>query len=463
MMLRMKGIRTGLALLIALSATAQDWSRFRGPNGQGVSETTGLPSEFGPSKNLLWKTDLPPGHSSPVIAGNRIFVTGSEGDKLITICLDADTGRTLWRRDLTRARVSPIYKPNLPATPSPVTDGKNVYVFFAEFGLLSYDSSGRERWRLPLGPFDTFYGLGASPTLAGDTLLLNCDTKTKAFLMAVDSASGRIRWRIARPDVFDGYASPVVWEKQVLILGSSRVDAYALSTGEHVWSVRGLASLPVGSPALGPGLAYVATWGSDTPAGPAWEDWIKKDTDNDGRLSKEETKFDEFGAIDRNGDGFLDRAEWDGLRNLSAGDYGMVAVRLTPEARGDITASAIAWRDKKNYDSMTTPLVYRDVLYVVKRGGIIASLSPQTGEPFKVDRTKEAMEGYFASPVAADGKVFLVSESGKVTVLKAGQQWEILAVNDLGEPVFATPALAGGRIVIRTQRALYSFATRSAR
>jgi len=425
---------------------------------QGVSVTTGLPSEFGPSKNLLWKASLPPGHSSPVIAGTRIFVTGSEDEKLITLALDPATGRTLWRREIARARASPIYKPNLPATPSPATDGKNVYVFFPDLGLVSFDANGRERWRLPLGPFDTFYGLGASPILAGDTLLLSCDTRTKAFLLAVDAASGRIRWRVERKEVlFDGYASPVVWQTQVLILGSGRVDAYAVSTGEHLWWVRGLASLPVGSPAFGPGLAYFTTWGSDTPSGPAWEEWIKKDADSDGRLSKDEAKFDEFGAIDRNSDGFLDREEWDGLRRLSAGDYGMVAVRLTPESRGDVTATAIAWRNKKNYDSMTTPLVYQDVLYVVKGGGIIASLNPQTGEPFKVDRTKDAMETYYSSPVAADGKVFLVSESGKVTVLKAGRQWEILAVNDLGEPCFATPALAGGRIFIRTQRTLYSF------
>jgi len=197
------------AVLLAQGVcAAEGWPRFRGPNGSGVSENTGLPAEFGPAKNLLWKTAVPSSRSSPVMAGDRIFPTAAEGEKLLTLCLEISTGRLRWRREIVRPRATPIYKTNDAASPSPVTDGNNVYVFFPDLGLVSFGPDGGERWRLPLGPFQTFYGLGASPILAGDTLLLICDTRTKAFLIAVVAASGRVRWRVERSEiVLEGYSS----------------------------------------------------------------------------------------------------------------------------------------------------------------------------------------------------------------------------------------------------------------
>ncbi len=453
------------ALVAAAVATAEDWPRFRGPNGSGVSLSKGLPAGFGPAKNLAWKAEVPFGRSSPVVAGDRIFLTAGEGAKLITMALERSSGRILWRREIARTRVTSSYKANDPASPTPVTDGGNVYVFFPDLGLVSYAPDGAERWRLELGPFDAFYGLASSPILAGDTLLLVCDTRAKAFMVAVDTASGRVRWRIDRTDIrWDGFASPVVWEPkgrpaQIIVLGVHRLDAYALATGERLWWVGGLAFLPVASPVLANGLVLVSTWGGDTPSGPTFDEWLKKDSNGDSRISREEATsgeaFDEFGALDLNHDGFIDRGEWDQLRNAGVGDFGMLAVRLG--GRGDLTRTGIAWRNKKTYDTITSPLIYRNVLYLVKSGGIIASLDPRTGQVYKTGRTKEAMDTYYASPVAADGKVFFTSESGKVTVVKAVRQWEILAVNDLGEPCYATPAIADGKIYLRTRNALYCF------
>jgi outer membrane protein assembly factor BamB len=462
----MRAIRLWLVVpavvLIGTVSTAQDWPRFRGPNGSGVSGATGIPVEFGPEKNLLWKTPVPFGRSSPVIAGDRVFLTAAEGEALITMCLERSSGRVLWRREVARQRVTPVYKLNDAASPSPVTDGRNVYAFFPDFGLVSFGPDGSERWRLPLGPFDTFYGLGASPALIGDRLVLICDTRTKAFLIAVDTADGRVRWRVERPEIrFEGHASPVVWKPEgqpahVIVLGAHRIDAYALPTGESIWWVRGLAILPIASPVIGQGVVIVSTWGTDAPAGPTFEESLKSDANGDGRLSRDEARdFDEFGAVDRNSDGFIDRTEWDLLRNAGVADYGMVAVRLG--GRGDITQTAVAWRDKKHYAFIPTPLIYKDVLYLVKTGGIITSLDPLTGQVFKVDRTKEALGDYYSSPVAADDKVIFVNDAGKVTVVKAGRQWEILAVNDLAEQTYATPAIAGGRIFMRTRHALYCF------
>ena len=130
---------------------AADWSRYRGPNGSGVSDTVGLPVEFGPTKNVVWKTNLPPGHSSPVLTEDRIFLTAFEDQVLLTFCLDRKTGEILWRRVAPRDRTEKLDRRNTPASPTPVTDGENVYVFFGDFGMLSYDPAGNERWRLPLG------------------------------------------------------------------------------------------------------------------------------------------------------------------------------------------------------------------------------------------------------------------------------------------------------------------------
>jgi hypothetical protein len=252
-----------LAAAVLSTGAAADWPRFRGPNGSGVSNSAGVPVEFGPSRHLVWKTPVPFGRSSPVLAGDRIFITASEGDALITMCLDRPSGRVIWRKDVMRTRVTPAYKLNDAASPTPVTDGTNVFVFFPDVGLISFGPDGAERWRLPLGPFDTFYGLGASPILVGDTLLLVCDARTNAFLIAVDAGSGRVRWRAARREThFEGHASPVVWEPkgeppQIIVLGVNRIEAYDVATGERKWWLNGLAFLPVASPVVGPEVVIV--------------------------------------------------------------------------------------------------------------------------------------------------------------------------------------------------------------
>ena len=171
-----------------LAVTAPDqWLQFRGPNGSGVAEAAKPPAEFGANKNLAWKTTVPFARSSPVVTANRVFLTASEGDKLITLALDRKTGKIVWQREVVRPRQMVIYKANDPASPSPVSDGKNVYAFFAELGLIAYGPSGKELWRQPLGPFNSFYGMAGSPVLAGNKLVLVCDHRDNSFVVAVDT------------------------------------------------------------------------------------------------------------------------------------------------------------------------------------------------------------------------------------------------------------------------------------
>ena len=165
--------------------------------------------------------------------------------------------------------------------------------------------------------------------------------------------------------------------------------------------------------------------------------------------------YDHFGWLDGNNDGSIDRTEYDFVRNSTTSGYGLTAVRVG--GKGDLTSSNVVWNLKKSYPSIPSPLIYRGVMYLMKEGGIVTSLDPVSGQVLKQGRTPNALEEYYASPVAADGKIYMVSAGGKVSVLKADAQWEILASNDLGEEVWATPAIAGSNIYIRTRNALYSF------
>ena len=175
--------------------------------------------------------------------------------------------------------------------------------------------------------------------------------------------------------------------------------------------------------------------------------------------------YDHFGWLDGNNDGFIERAEYNFVRDSTVGGHGVTAVRLSGHGgssqvklAGDLTTSNVAWNVKKSYPSIPSPLIYQGVMYLMKEGGIVSSLDPANGQVLKQGRTPDALEEYYASPVAADGKIFVISASGKVTVLKAGAQWEILSMNDLDEEVWATPAIAGNNLYIRTRSALYSFA-----
>ena len=443
-----------------------EWLRFRGPNGAGVAEGYNLPSEFGSKKNVVWKTEVPFARSSPVVTTNRIFLTATEGDKLITLALDRKSGKILWRREVVRARHMPIYRANDGASPSPVSDGKNVYAFFAELGLISYGPDGTERWRVPLGPFNSFYGMGGSPVLAGNTLVMVCDQRSNSYIIAVDARNGKVLWKKDRPNQ-EAFSTPAIYtpktgSPQIIVAGSSTLDAYSLDKGERLWWITKIGTYPKGGPIVGTDMIYVTADGADEPFFPPFDESLKQfDKDKDQRIQREEAKsnpeaYDHFGWMDSNNDGYIDRAEYEFVRTSSAAGHGLTAVRLG--GQGDLTASNVVWRVKKSYPSIPAPLVYQDVMYLMKEGGIVTTLNPASGEVLKMGRTPEALEDYYASPVAADGKIFVISASGKVTVLKAGAQWEILKVNDLGEEVWATPAIAGSNLYIRTRNAMYSFA-----
>ena len=184
--------RLVLAVILTSLLDAADWPTFRGRNSSGLAPDTNLP-EFAPGKFELWKTPLPPGHSSPVIVGRRIYLTAVEDEKLFTFALDRESGKILWRREAPRPRRQVMQPANSPAAASAASDGRNVYVFFHDYGLLAYGPDGEDKWQVPLGPFNNPMGHGATPVLAGKTLLLPCDQESGSFLVEIGRASCRER------------------------------------------------------------------------------------------------------------------------------------------------------------------------------------------------------------------------------------------------------------------------------
>jgi len=462
-------LRVCALLLLGLLAAGADnqWTRFRGPNGSGVDSATGYPVEFSPSKNVVWKRAVPFGQSSPVVAEGRVYLTASEGDRLLTICLDAKTGVVLWQREIRRTKPQPIFHNNDPASPTPIADESGVVAFFPEFGLAAYTPDGKDRWTLPLGPFKNFYGMAASPIVAGNLLVLVCDQQTGGFLLAVDRKTGHQRWKTNRGGANIGWATPMLFQPsegaaQLIVLGSTRLDSYYLDTGESRWWMPIASGGALGTPVAINGTLLVSTLSSTEPYMPTFESVLAMyDKDHDGRLSRKEFEGDKdlgehFGWIDADGDSFITAEEWNAARMMGIGEFGAIAIR-PDKAQGKLEPGAIRWRFKKNIPYVPAPLVYQNVYFMVRDGGIITSLDPATGQLFKQGRTRDALGEYLASPVAADNKLYLASAEGKVTVLKAAAEWEVLAVNDLGDEIHATPALSEGRIYVRTHSTMYCF------
>jgi outer membrane protein assembly factor BamB len=467
-------MRAFLLLTIAASVCPEvtaEWHRFRGPNGSGVADEKPLPREIGPGSGVIWKTTVPAGKSSPVLTSDRIYLTGHENGALLTFALDRKSGKILWRREAPGRRDEKRHTLNDPASPSPVTDGANVYVFFAGYGLLSYDREGKERWRLPLGPFTNFHGMGASPVLADGKVLMICDQDQDAYLLAVDQRTGKPVWKVERPEMVHSFSSPIVYRPasgpaELIVPGSYQMTSYEVRTGKLLWRVTGLTYQVKSVPVIGENTLYFNGW---APGGepserielPDFKTVLAgHDQDRDGKLSKAEVPKNwhpgNWDMQDLDKDGLLNEKDWRYYSMRRTSSNSLMAIRLG--GRGDITASHVLWRYDKSLPDVPGVLLYRGVLYLVRNGGIVQTVDPDTGKALKQGRLRHALDEYYASPVAGDGKVYMISRNGTVSVLEAGADWGVAASAELGEEVFATPAIVDGCIWIRTATALYAFA-----
>jgi len=464
----------GLVLLTP-EARADSWPQFRGPDSRAVApDGQKYPTEIGPSGNIIWKTPLPPGHSSPVVHGDRIYLTAVKDKKqLLTLALERKTGAILWQQEAPLRALEKIHGIGSHAQATCVTDGTHVVSLFGSAGLFCYDAGGKELWRIAMGPFKTEFGLAASPLLVDGRLIINEDVDSGSFLTALDVRTGKPLWRTDRSEFLVGYASPVLWEvggkKQIVQPGTLRVAGYDLGTGQEVWTVRGMARVMNMTPTVGPdNVLYVAGWTKGADAGdrievPPFAEMLEKyDRNKNGTLEADEIPDgpfkDRFGQFDRNKDGHLSKEEWDRQREMFGAAVNRL-VAIKPGGKGDITRTHVLWEANKQMPMIASPLYYKGLLFLVKDGGFLSALDAKTGQLLKYDRIPGA-SNYYASPVGADGKVYLLGQGGHVTVVSAEAQWRVLSRARFEADIYATPALLDGKIYLRTAEYLYCFGER---
>ncbi len=468
----------GLTLLLASRAwsyqtpqDAQGWSQFRGPNGSGIATTSKLPVEFNRDKHLKWMTKLPEGHSSPVVFEQYIFVTAIENDSLLTICLDKANGAELWRRSVSRERKERIDSRNNPASPTPVVDASGVYVFFPDVGLIGYSTSGELKWQTKLGPFSNLYGMGASPIICNGRLILMCDQNLDSYIAAFDLKDGQLIWKTMRPEATSGHCSPIIYqppqgEPQIIAVGSFYLTSYSVASGSKLWWVGGLCFEMKSTPIIHNNLVYINGYGSPQneedasfKIGDFGDVVAKQDSNGDGKLNLAELpdalSKDFFPAVDLDGDASLDSREWDYFRSSLASKNSLMAIRLN--GSGDMTAKNIVWKYFRNIPQLPSPVLTNDKLFMINDAGIVSCLDSNKGTLLKRGRLQGAAGNIYASPVVADNKIFFITQDGKVAVTDTSSEFNILAVNDLQESCYATPAFDNNRVYIRTQRALYAF------
>ncbi len=485
---------SGLALSVLTCAAfaAEHWSQFRGPNGAGISETGAPPVSFGPDQNLRWKSPAPAGVSSPVVWGDRIFLTGVDDKKLLTLAYDATSGRELWRQIAPAEKLEATHPFSSPAASTPCTDGRLVFAYFNSFGVLAYDFNGKEVWRRPLPTLRTQYGSASSPVIVGGKLIVQRDGGTAdSHLLALDPATGKTVWDSPRALARDGHATPMLWrhdgKEELMVQGRGSLMAYDPATGESKWWVQGWGMAAIATPVAGDGMLFGGSTSGGDPSEPPppelnWDRLIAAhDANKDGALSLTEVPTTEVWQIrkdvsietagnsfpirtllkvyvDANKDGVATKEEWEAMgasMNDRKNSDRFVAVR--PGARENATDSHVVWETTKGLNEMTSPLFYRGLVYILADGGRLSVFRPATGERV-LDRQPIGLGGqYVASPIAANGLIYVVNETGTVGVLRAGEKIDLVAKNLLSESVRSTPAIAGGKLIIRTGGHLWAF------
>jgi len=472
-------------------ADPPNWPQFRGPGGTGVAaDDANPPIEFGPEQNVLWKVASGTGHGSPCIWGNQIFLLAfdAKNKRGETLAFDRSSGTELWRRALSFEALEKRGSPSgNRATATPATDGERVYVYFGSYGLAAYTLDGQPAWERPLPAADIAFGSGTSPVVHDGSVLLSYGGLPEAALHALAARDGSPRWKAPLPPpprLGGTHATPVVWNGLVVVHDIGRAAAFDLRDGSPRWSVAA-ATNGTATPVVHDSLLYLPGWNNDGDPSfmaplPAWAELVAKyDKNGDGKISKDEcgpdlvisrrpdvpeeeksakyTVGQAFAYFDADKDGGISEAEWEKALHEAktwVEPHGLMAIK--PGGTGDVTATHVAWIERKDVPEVPSPLVYRDRVYMVTNGGKVTCLNAKDGRVVFRGRL-EAPGEYYASPVAAAGRIYFASRNGVVTVIEHGDALKILARNDLKARISASPAIVGEVLYVRTAAHLYAF------
>lgn len=405
-----------------------NWHQWRGPRADGISPHGRPAVRWSPINNLAWRVDLPGrGSSTPIVWGERIFLltavaTNRPADppvqadprsktrppaqyfRFTVLCLDRATGRTLWQRTVNESVPHEgHHHTNGYASSSPTTDGTHLYVSFGSRGIYCLDQQGNIVWKRDLGRMRTRYGWGeaTSPVLHGDSLVVNWDHEDQSFLVVLDKRTGRTRWRLEREEPTT-WATPLVVESagksQIVVSGTRRVRSYNLLDGALIWQCGGQTVNAIPSPLAAAGVVY-----------------------------------------------------------CMSGYRGAYACAIPLNSTGDLTGTnRLLWHHNQGTPYVPSPVLYRGLIYFTRSNtGLLTCLDAQSGKPVFTRQRLPSIPGMYASPVAADGRIYFVGRDGTTTVIRAGREFEVLATNRLNAPVDASPAIAGNRLYLRSTSGLY--------
>ncbi|MSU20882.1 MAG: serine/threonine protein kinase [Pedosphaera sp.] len=403
------------ALSVASLARTEDWPEFRGPTGQGHSTALNLPTEWSNTNNVAWKQPIPgQSWSSPIVHRGHIYLTaavpvdGSFGYSLRALCLDAATGKLLWNEEAfgpPSAKAPQIHSKNSHASPTPIVEGDRLYVHFGHLGTACLDLNGKVLWRNTSLNYEPVHGNGGSPILVDDALIFSCEGAKDPFVVALDKNDGSVLWKVDR--ISDAakkfsFSTPLLimvnGHKQVISPGSNVVCAYDPKTGKEIWHVRYDGYSVVPRPVFGHGMIYIST------------------------------------AFDR-----------------------PITMAIRPDGEGDVTATHVTWTTNRGAPNTPSLLLVDDELYMVSDAGMASCLDAKTGKLYWQERIGGNCS---ASPVYADGKIYIQNEQGVGVVLKAGKEYQKLASNALNERTLASYAIGDRALFIRTDQNLYRIESR---
>jgi outer membrane protein assembly factor BamB len=455
-----------VALVIASEVSAADWPQFRGPGGSGVADDQKPPVKFGPKEKLAWKVAVPPGASSPIVVGDRIFLTAFENDKLLTLCYSRIDGKELWRNAAPAKKIEPFHPTEgSPAASTPTSDGKKVVVYFGSCGLICYDLDGKEQWKFELPTAETNFGFGTgtSPVIDDGVVYLVRDLMKNSAIYAVDLTTGSQKWKTERPRMMTNYGTPIVSSaadrKTLIVPGTASLTGYDMKAGSELWQVGKLPAVNCTIPVLAGDLLVYVAWAPGGPdmKMPTFEEILKMaDQEKLGYLTKEGAEKTPLKGLfdnnDLNKDGKITADEWETLTNfLKSGENRAVGVKLG--GKGEVL-----WSYTKNLPYVPSPLLYRDRVYWLKDGPLMTCLDAKTGKPIYEGERLRAGQRYYSSPVAANGHIYISSLDGTIAVIAAGEDApDVVHSVKLSEGVRATPAISHDMLYVRSDKFLYAF------
>ena len=410
-----------LFFFVAGLIRAENWPGWRGPSGDGVSAGKGIPTKWSSKENIAWRIAVRgEGHSSPIVWGDKVFLTSSltEKNKRILLCIDRLSGQTVWQRDVVQSPPETVHRLNSRASGTPATDGKQVYVTFmraegdeviapnvgserlitpGKIIVAAYDLDGNEKWKTNVGDFLSAHGFNTCPVLFEDLVILNGDHDGNAYLVALDRQSGRQRWRTRRENKTRSYVTPIIREidgiTQMILSGSLCIASYDPRNGKRHWIVDG------------PTEQFVASM------------------------------------------------VYDGKYVFATGGYPeRHTLAIRPGGKGNVTDTHIAWRTTRGAAYVPSPIISGRYLLMVADSGIASCFEARTGKRHWMERLPG---GHSPSPVSADGLVYFVSDRGVTTIIRPSETFAVIAKNELGEPVSASPAISQGQFFLRTHQHLY--------